>query len=591
MSILQSGFDSALQYVDRLVARFTEVFDKTGSLGQGLGAVWDSIWPDLKRGAAQFAAWLAGVIKEALLLAWSGFWKASPGAKAAVGGVGALMLAPTVMSTLAALPALGKFGGAALGLGKAGWGAAMAGIGSRGAALGMGIENIVTTSTGGIVSGAGTYSSMAGGSGMLGILSGATSAGTVATIAAVALPLVAAYVVGKIGAWGIGKWGEASSNAMLQGNAGWGTRLLSRVTGAGIDVDRSNAGARAGQDLQGMVQKRNAAWADVEQTITAALQAGAAAWARLLQIQERMTANFERTGKVIQDYAEGYFAKVRTPEQSLDALREKLSGAQAQGTEARLRLNSLGDRAGGMSPVAAAEQEAKLKDSGLRALEEEARITYEILGLEAEKLKTIRDQNMAYGEQMANLSYADRARAYALQKQVGGLSGQDLINATRGMSDSEMRLLTMNPEIKKSLSSAFAAEGVSQGLLTPADQAGAMKACEDAAAELERKRQAFGPRTPEQMEGAQNRVIKQTQAALGELNVKVTSDDVKLVISADSSDKALEAIQQVMDRHAEDVGNAVSTALKSPAYQDEIQRRTLAELRGEHVNAEAEVPG
>ena len=580
MGILQRGFDAALQYVDRLAARFTEVFDKTGSIGKALKAVWDTVWPDLKEGAVKFAAWLAEIIKQALLIAWKGFQESSMGTKAALGGAGALMLAPQVMSLLSALPGLTQFGKAAWKLGSSGLGAAGGMIGSRGAALPFGLENLTVTSTGGIIQ-AGGYASRMGGSGVLGALSGSSGAGAIATVGAVLIPLALAYVAGQAGAWGIGKWGDASSAALGRGDAGWGTRLLSRATGAGIDVDRSNAGARAGIEARAMGQVRREADAEIESKITRALQTGAAAWAQLLQIQERMTAAFDRAGEAIKGYAESYLDKVRTPEQKLAALHADLLEARVSGDKAAADFAGL--------PLG--DDKAKAQAAGLSALDKEADLVYKVLGLEAERLKTIRDQNAAYGEQMSSLSYADRARAYALQKQIGGLTGQALLDATRGMGDQEMRLIQMNPEIKKNLTAASVEEATRMGVLAPTDAAEQDVAKGEAAAkELERKRQQFAPNTPEQMAAVQNKIASDTQAALGELKVKISSDDIKLVISADSTDKANQVIQEMLDKHSESIGAAVAAALKSPEYQAKIQQRIAEALQLEHAGGEAGVP-
>ena len=154
-----------------------------------------------------------------------------------------------------------------------------------------------------------------------------------------------------------------------------------------------------------------------------------------------------------------------------------------------------------------------------------------------------------------------------------------------------MRLIQMNPEIKKNLTAASVEEATRMGVLAPTDAAEQDVAKGEAAAkELERKRQQFAPNTPEQMAAVQNKIASDTQAALGELKVKISSDDIKLVISADSTDKAMAAIQDLLDKHVENIGVAVAAKLKEPEWQARMARVFDEMTAQQNLRGEAGVP-
>ncbi|HRU07434.1 MAG TPA: hypothetical protein P5137_16850, partial [Candidatus Brocadiia bacterium] len=276
------------------------------------------------------------------------------------------------------------------------------------------------------------------------------------------------------------------------GNAGWGTTLLSRLTGLGIDVDRANAGAAAGREAQAAFQNRTAFDAGRETEFVAIIERNVAAYRQIVAAQKAVADSIQDTTDRIKSAGEAFLEKYRTPEEKL---------AERQAAAARLldkrdvlanpesyklddatlkRLNEISDPAqrAMQTQVELARKARDVEQERLRVIQDlhaarlaegDAQIALldkEKERFEAERRRTeeIRRQNASYAEQIALMSPAERARAKAVKEWVG----EDYSRFGQ-LNESDKRRLMNDPSFKKVFEEKFQPRILAeQGIVQPA---------------------------------------------------------------------------------------------------------------------------
>ena len=571
---IQNGLGRALEYGDKLARTFTSAFDKGGSLGDGLKAVLKSVWSDAKPYAEQFIAWLAATLAQAFKVALKAVWESDPSAKLALGGMGALMLAPTAMRLVSAAPAIGRVGAGALGLGAAGGGALLRGagglIGHAGTKLPMALE----TATGGF-----SYAAPGTGAGLLGGLSGMGGIGMILAkaIPPVAIAAAVAWVAGKIGQYFITK---ASANQIrnLEDQRAWiglETRLVQ------------------GQKTEYRERKTF----EVQNQLRNVLQGAAAAWSELLDIQEKMVNAFHKVSETLAEIAASGLERMMTDADTAGVLSSQATAAGRQRADAaaKMRQADMELEFGIISPVEAAKKRADAQGEYIRALEEETRLKDKLLAMDEQANAKMRDANKEFAKRLGRMSDLDRGEALAIRKFLGSAEGADFNAKFGALSGKEQRLVSDMPDIQERAGKFLEDRARAAGVEAPFKNVPTYE--EDLARRnrvMARQQDLRGPAAayPEsEMAAKRSRIEEDAAKKALEFKVKITADEIHLVISKDDTADAAKTVQKVLDDHAAEMSKVVEEAIRGMApLMAMIARRQSDRLRAEAINGERTTP-
>ena len=524
----------AVKYAEALAKKFQSGFDK-GGLGAGLKAVWDDLWPHVREGATTFIKWFAeallAALKAALKLGWSG---TSFGDKAAlVGGVAGY----EALTHPGAAWTVGK----TVGKGLYGAGRAVGSFGADAASIG----GSWMAAQGGITAGAGSF------------------------IAAAALPIAIAVAAGLVGRWAIGRMADNYS-----GNV---DRRIQNDTTA--SWNRQYHQARDDMFDQRM--------AEGQTKLRSILEGAAAAWRELLDVQERMTGRLQLTLDEMRVDGEAMLAKFRTPEQNAAALHARQQPFQKSEEDAQNGATAVwsdinagrGDQAENYRKLDALHQ------AYLNALSQEHRLQIQIFDVEEQRAEKMREQVHSV-EEMNN---ADRTRLLGLQAQFKGKASADEIGRVFESLTPEAQKLSkfaLTPDQKGSLDQ-YMAQKFGWNVETPA---GALKRAQGMESGFASRAGDFAVPNDEDVANSRGQILKNAQKEIEvAAHVKVTSDEVRMVIALDSTDKANAAVSALMAKHLDEMKLAVDKALRdaAPEIRKAATEAAIAAIRQGYQHAES----
>jgi hypothetical protein len=548
----------AVEYARRLAAKFQSAFDK-GGLGAGLKAVWDDLWPKVKPEAEAFIGWFAKTLYEALKAALSAAWHGTTfGEKAGIiGGLAGYWAVshPT----------------AAWGVGKGIYRAGRAVLPYAGAAV-RGIGGMVGTAGTAVNLGSGA-TGMMGGTGALGWLGGqgAIGAGAAQFIATAALPIAIAVAAGLVGRWAIGRIAENYSGNVDR-------RIQNDTT---VDWNRRYHHARDEMSEQRMVESQT--------NMRSVLEGAAAAWRELLDIQERMTSRLQLALDEMRTDAEAMLAKFRTPEQNAAALRDRAwpfqraqeKSLDAYSAAAQDIAAGRGDQVENYNRLNAAQQ------AFLSALAQEHRLQIQIFDVEEQRAEKMREQVRSVEE----LNNADRTRLLGLQAQFKGKSSsEDIGRVFESLTPEAQRLsrFALSPD-QKAMLDQYMAQKFGWKVET---QGETLKRAQGMEAGFAVRAGMVGAPTNEEVAGSREQIVENAKKQLEvQAHVKVTSDEVRMVIALDSTDKANAAVKALMDKHLNEMKLAVDKALReaAPEIRKAATEAAIKAVHQQNYNAESGV--
>jgi len=575
---LRDGLGAAAATVERLVRTFADA-TAAGGFGAGLKAVWTEIEAPLRAGAEKFLGWLGRALGEALTLAWHTFWKASAGTKLAVGGVAALMAAPTVGRVIARAPEMATAGGAALRLGGAAGGAA---LNAAGGAMARTLPAL-SAQAGAVAHGA---ASLAGsGLAALGgwtarLLPGASIVGSwlggvMPVLAAAAVPLALAAAAGLAGRALISALSERKTREADR-NAHW-----------------LSAESRAFHKLRDAMMERG--MAERQDRLRRILTEGAAAWREVLRVQERMTDLAQGAMTQVRGAAEHLMdAKLRTPEERVAARLNQIAEAEQSAASVSDAMEAVRAReaAGTMPPEEAQRRMEALFRQGVEAETRKRTLQLEILSLEQERLDAVRKEREAFGQRLAELTTEDRLRLPFIQQYLGNATGAELAGRYETLDETGQRLARMIPGTAETLNAALREQQTARGLALP-EAPDMRRQAEDVVAgmsEAVAQWQARAGSAEERRRRIEEDTVRRAQQ---EVQVTVKSDTFRLVVSADSGAQAKQVVDEVVRQSQSQIRAGVEELVKrlTTGLRQEAQRMVHEEIRRSYRDGEASLPG
>ena len=495
-----------MENFDRARGQVTEqLFGALKKVLEQLNANWDRIWnnPRVQSVLKAVGGALADAVKYAERLAekfGSAFDK---------GGLGA---------GLKAVSSLYGLGGAAVGgIGRAAGGI----IGTAGTRLPYALEGA-----------AGGWNYMAGGSGALGWLGaqGALGAGAAQFLSAAAVPLAIAVAAGLVGRWAIGQIAQNHAD-----------RVDQRI--------QNDPAAFVNRTYHHMADDFGAqAMADEQSKLREVLEGAAVAWRELLDVQERMRTRLQETLDEMRVDGEALLSKFRTPEQQFDALRGRAMPFQfaqekaldAFGAATQDITAGRGDQVENYNRLHAAQQ------TYLNALSQEHKLQIQIFEVEEQRQEKMREQVRSIEE----LTNADRTRLLGLKEQFKvAQTPEQIARLFESLTPEAQRLskLARTPE-QEAMLQQYLAGRMDWKIESQAD---ALKTRQGMEAGFAERAGMVGAPTDADVAKSGEQIVRNAQQRLDvEAHVKITSDDVHLVISEDARGKGVAAIHS-QSYHAE----------------------------------------
>lgn len=396
-----------------------------------------------------------------------------------------------------------------------------------------------------------------GSAGAVGAAGAAAIGGAIALAVGTALAgfLAGKYVSDKLDLGGGTRKQEAS------GNAAWIQGIQSRFM-----ADR----ARAEEALAGAQSK-----------LTAALSAGSAAWANLIDLQERLRGRLQTTLDTMRADGEAMLAKFRTPEQNERALNNKIFDlVKAEGAAYSGYSSTKSDYKANPSEQNK-ERLMGYQQQYLAALEQEHRLNIQLFDLEGQRAEKMRDQVHS----IEDLTNADRTRLLGLKEQFKNAATPEQIGRTfESLTPEAQKLskLALTPDQQKKLDEYMGGK-FGRNAQTPTVNGFTP---EESEADFADRANKVGSLSGQEVDQAHQSILKNTRQQLEvAAHVKVTSDDIKLVISADSTDKANDAIKALLDKHAAAMKRAIEDSLKDITPQ--MMSRMVKEAESQYWNSES----